>query len=49
MSQLVANMLDMTRLESGRASQLNREWHPLEEIVGAVLRPAAAAAAGRTR
>ncbi len=30
------NVLDMTRLESG-AITVNKEWQPLEEIVGAVL------------
>ena len=37
MSGLIDNVLDMARLESGAAS-LNRQWHPLEEIVGAVLK-----------
>jgi two-component system sensor histidine kinase KdpD len=36
MTQLVNNILDMTRFEAG-APQLNRQWHPLEEIVGAAL------------
>jgi two-component system sensor histidine kinase KdpD len=36
LNRLVANLLDMTRLESG-AVQVRREWHPLEEIVGAAL------------
>ena len=36
MTQLVNNVLDMTRFEIG-APQLNRQWHPLEEIIGAVL------------
>ncbi len=35
MERLVANLLDMTRIDAGRA-QLRREWVPLEEIVGAV-------------
>jgi two-component system sensor histidine kinase KdpD len=30
-------VLDMARLQSGAAS-LNRQWHPLEEIVGATLK-----------
>lgn len=30
MNALVANLLDMARLESG-AVQLNRQWQPLEE------------------
>ncbi|MBK7926703.1 MAG: sensor histidine kinase KdpD [Bryobacterales bacterium] len=37
LARLVNNLLDMTRLESG-AVELNRDWHPLEEIVGAALR-----------
>jgi len=37
MTQLVANVLDMTRLESGGAA-VRPEWVPLEEIVGAALR-----------
>jgi len=36
LSRLVTNLLDMTRLESGRVC-VRREWHPLEEIVGAAL------------
>jgi two-component system sensor histidine kinase KdpD len=32
----VQNLLEMTRLESG-ALQLRREWHPLEEVIGAAL------------
>jgi two-component system sensor histidine kinase KdpD len=36
MTQQVNNILDMTRFEVG-APQLNRQWQPLEEIVGAVL------------
>jgi two-component system sensor histidine kinase KdpD len=30
------NLLDMTRLEAG-AVHLQKEWHPLEEVVGAAL------------
>ena len=37
MSGLIDNVLDMARLESG-AANLNRQWHPLEEIVGATLK-----------
>jgi two-component system sensor histidine kinase KdpD len=37
LNRLVSNLLDVTRLESG-ALQLNREWQPLEEVVGVVLR-----------
>lgn len=36
LGRLVTNLLEMTRLESGRVS-VQREWHPLEEIVGAAL------------
>ncbi|MBI4862905.1 MAG: sensor histidine kinase KdpD [Candidatus Riflebacteria bacterium] len=36
LNQLVGNILDMTRLESGAVGP-KREWHPLEEIVGATL------------
>ncbi len=36
LEKLVANLLDMTRLESG-AIGLKREWVPLEEIVGSAL------------
>ena len=36
MSELTTNVLDMARLETG-AVQVNRQWHPLDEVVGAVL------------
>jgi len=36
LSRLVHNLLQMTRLESG-AVQVVKEWHPLEEVVGAAL------------
>jgi two-component system sensor histidine kinase KdpD len=36
MSDLVANVLQMTRLEGG-AIALNRDWHSLSELVGSVL------------
>jgi two-component system sensor histidine kinase KdpD len=36
LNRLVHNLLQMTRLESG-ALQLRRDWHPLEEVVGAAL------------
>ena len=36
LSRLVNNLLEMTRLESG-AVEVKREWHPLEEILGAAL------------
>ncbi|HKC42899.1 MAG TPA: sensor histidine kinase KdpD [Burkholderiales bacterium] len=37
MSGLIDNVLDMARLQSG-AANLNRQWHPLEELVGATLK-----------
>jgi len=37
MSSLVDNLLDMARLQAGKV-QLNRQWHPLEEIVGSTLK-----------
>jgi two-component system sensor histidine kinase KdpD len=36
LNRLVRNLLDMTRLQSG-AVRVSKEWHPLEEIVGAAL------------
>ncbi|MCI0668696.1 MAG: sensor histidine kinase KdpD [Methylococcaceae bacterium] len=36
MSNLVGNILDMARLDSGMV-KLNRQWVPLDEIVGSVL------------
>lgn len=36
LSRLVNNLLQMTRLESG-SLQLRKDWHPLEEVVGAAL------------
>lgn len=36
MSSLVNNILDMARLEAG-ALELNKQWYPLEEIIGTVL------------
>ncbi|MBX7138089.1 MAG: sensor histidine kinase KdpD [Oligoflexia bacterium] len=37
LSMMVRNVLDLTRLESG-AVVLNRDWHPLEEIVAVAVR-----------
>ncbi|MYM23424.1 DUF4118 domain-containing protein, partial [Duganella sp. FT135W] len=37
MSTLVANLLDMARIQSGEV-QLNLQWQPLEEVVGSALR-----------
>jgi two-component system sensor histidine kinase KdpD len=36
LNRLVANLLDMTRLEAG-SIQLDRDWHPLDDLVGGVL------------
>lgn len=36
LERLVANLLEITRLEAGAVS-LNREWVPLEEVVGSAL------------
>jgi two-component system sensor histidine kinase KdpD len=36
LNRLVANLLDMTRLEAG-ALQVHAEWQPIEEVIGAVL------------
>ncbi len=46
MNTLVNNLLDMARLESG-AVQLNRQWQPLEEVVGSALAGCAPLLAGR--
>jgi two-component system, OmpR family, sensor histidine kinase KdpD len=44
--RLIANLLEMTRLEAG-ALRVNHAWHPLEEIVGAALHRLGPALAGR--
>lgn len=36
MSSLINNILDMARLDSGSV-ELNRQWYPLDEIIGSVL------------
>ena len=36
LAQLLGNLLDLTRLESG-AIQVQKEWQPLEEVVGSAL------------
>jgi two-component system sensor histidine kinase KdpD len=36
LNRLVGNLLDMTRLSSGTL-QPNKEWHPLDEVVGVAL------------
>ncbi len=47
LSHYVANLLDMTRLESGTLTP-NREWQPLEEVVGAALERTRAKLANRS-
>ncbi len=42
MSALVNNLLDMARFQSGEV-RLNRQWQPLEEVVGSALQASAAA------
>jgi two-component system sensor histidine kinase KdpD len=37
LNQLVQNLLEMTRLESG-ALKIRREWHAMEEVVGSAVR-----------
>jgi two-component system sensor histidine kinase KdpD len=37
MNSLVSNLLDMARLQSGPV-QLNRQWQPLEEVIGTALK-----------
>ncbi len=46
MNALVNNLLDMARLQAG-VVQLNRQWQPLEEVVGSALAACAPALAGR--
>ncbi|MCX7067808.1 MAG: sensor histidine kinase KdpD [Methylococcales bacterium] len=36
MSNLINNILDMARLDAG-VVELNKQWHPVEEIIGTVL------------
>jgi two-component system sensor histidine kinase KdpD len=36
LNRLVRNLLDMTRLQSG-ALRVSKQWHPLEEVIGAAL------------
>jgi two-component system sensor histidine kinase KdpD len=45
MNSLVNNLLDMARLQSG-AVKLNRQWQPLEEVVGSALKSVRSAIAG---
>ena len=46
LNRLVQNLLEMTRLESG-ALQLRKEWHPVEEVIGAALSRLGKQLAGR--
>lgn len=46
LARLVSNLLEMTRLESGKVS-VRREWHPIEEIAGAALSRLEGVLAGR--
>lgn len=46
LNRLVRNLLDMTRLDAG-ALRINKEWQPLEEVVGAALNRMDDALAGR--
>jgi two-component system sensor histidine kinase KdpD len=47
MSTLVANLLDMARIQSGEV-KFNLEWQPLEEVVGSALRVSATQLRGHT-
>jgi two-component system sensor histidine kinase KdpD len=46
LNRLVQNLLEMTRLEAGM--QVRKEWHPLEEPIGAALAHFGARLKGRT-
>ena len=46
LNRLLRNLLDMTRLEAG-AVRVNKEWQPLEEVVGAALNRVEDSLAGR--
>jgi two-component system, OmpR family, sensor histidine kinase KdpD len=46
LNRLVRNLLDMTRLEAG-VVRVNKEWQPLEEVVGAALNRMEEALVGR--
>ena len=45
MNALVNNLLDMARLQSG-AVKLNRQWQPLEEVVGSAIKSVHGSLAG---
>ncbi len=46
MNSLVNNLLDMARLQAGMV-KLNRQWQPLEEVVGSALKAVRSSIAGR--
>jgi two-component system sensor histidine kinase KdpD len=46
LNRLVQNLLEMTRLESGALS-LRKDWHPIEEVIGAALSRLGKRLAGR--
>jgi two-component system sensor histidine kinase KdpD len=46
LNRLVQNLLQMTRLEAG-ALEVRRQWHPLDELVGAALTRLGSRLAGR--
>ena len=46
MNSQVGNLLDMARLQSG-AVQLNRQWFPIEEIIGAAIKAVEPVSDGR--
>lgn len=46
LNRLVENLLEMTRLQSG-ALRLRKEWHPVEEVIGAALGRLSKRLAGR--
>jgi two-component system sensor histidine kinase KdpD len=47
MNTLVNNLLDMARLESGKVV-LNRQWQPIEEVIGSALRAVQPILGGRS-
>ena len=48
MNAMVANLLDMARMEAG-AVPMRREWQPLEEVVGSALAACAPTPRGPVR
>ena len=47
LTRLIGNLLDLTRLESGTL-RVHKEWHSVEEVVGAALTRLGAEISGRT-